>query len=44
MGRTFEDHDERHDHKVEKTSDYDLGFNKHFSVVEEKKVVWELDV
>ena len=34
----------REDHKVEKTGDYELCFNNHFSVVEEKKVVWELDV
>ena len=32
------------DHKVEKTGDYELCFNNHFSVLEEKKVVWELDV
>ena len=44
VGRTFKDHDERQDHKVEKTSDYDLCFNNHFLVVEGKKVVWELDV
>jgi len=32
------------DHKVEKTGDYELCFNNYFSVMEEKKVVWELDV
>jgi len=32
------------DHKVEKTGDYELCFNNYFSVMEEKKVVWELEV
>jgi len=32
------------DHKVDKTGDYELCFNNYFSVMEEKKVVWELEV